>query len=223
MPERQNVPWIQFVAKLLAYEGPASLVGVLMLAASLFSLSWTLLESAGISGSGRILVALAAASAAVAGVVIILFRFFRWTFLFAAVKDYIRRNHLSAQISADTVLVGGGAGGALAVGMVSKALQELGHAVPHSFVIDCQYRGEHDPQTGILLPPGFTLSRTNVFVVHSYLGTGRSLDCIKEVLGLNTVPVFSFVISEALVGREDIAHYLVVGERAIIPWSKASP
>ena len=202
---------------------PASLIGSAVLVGSVFTISWTLFESAGIRGSARILIGLVAASVACVGAFVVVSRFLRWTFLFAALKDYIRRNHLNNLISADTVLVGAGAGGALAVGMVSKALQELGHPVPHSFVIDCQYRGEKMPQTGTLLPPGFSLSQRSVFIIHSYLGTARSLDCVKEALGIKDAPVFSFVISEALVGREDIDHYLLVGERAIVPWGKSSP
>lgn len=223
MPERQNVPWIKFVNKLLANEVPTSLVGIALLVGSIFNLVWTALQSAGVGGSSRVFFILSTASIALVSVIIIVFRFFRWTFLFAGVKEYIRRNRLYEKISADTVLLGAGAGGALAVGMVSKALQELGHPIPHTFVIDCQYRKcDHNPQTGTLLPPKFKLSAQSVFIIHSYLGTGRSLDCVRERLENKNVPVFSFVISEALVGREDIEHYLVVGERAIIPWGKSS-
>ncbi len=223
-PGRQDVPWVQFVAKLLSRKLSVSLTGMLFFVASAFSILWMLFESAGIRGSLRICFFLLMASVLAALAVTIVLRFLRWKLLFASVKAYIRRNELNKQMSEDTVLVGAGAGGALAVGMVSKALQELGNVVPHSFVIDCQYRGKQEaPKTGLLLPDSFTLSGRNVFIIHSYLGTGQSLKCVREVLGINDAPVFSFVISEALVDREDIGHYLVVGERAIIPWKKSSP
>ena len=223
MKARQQVPWVQFASMVLSYEFPTAILGVGFIVISMVSMGWTILDAAGKPGSIGTVAVLIAVSLAITGVLILVFRFFRWTLLFAAVKEYIRRNKLNDLIDGDTVLLGAGAGGALAVGMVSKALQELGHPIPHTFVIDCQYRGKPKPETGILLPTGFRLPQKKCFIIHSYLGTGRSLECVREVLEIKDALVFSFVISEALVGREDIDHYLIIGERSIIPWGKSSP
>jgi len=147
---------------------------------------------------------------------------FRWTLLYAAIKKYVRHSIIPT-LKPSTILIGEGAGGALAVGMVSKAIQELGHRVPLSLVIDCEYTGPGDPRVGMLLPTDLSLVAGDCLIIGSYAGTGRSLRVLKEKYRLQNTPVFCFVISRSLVDRERIEHYLIVGTRSIIPWPRSVP
>lgn len=144
------------------------------------------------------------------------------------VKLYTRKELVGKAIKDDTILVGAGAGGALAVGMVSKALQELGHLVPKSIVMDCEYISYDGwisiyPETATLFPEGLNLPDERCLIVHSYLGTGRSLKMVRTKCNLEKAPVFSFVVSKALQMREKVNYHIIIGDRELIPWPRSEP
>jgi hypothetical protein len=218
-----TVWWLNFASYALDLGPPRSAVGILLLFLSLFSTLWTFSEASGVGGSAKLVISLSSISFTVIAVLVIMARAFRWTMLFQAVKAYVRSHLIGKNINKHTILVSGGAGCAIAVGLVAKAAQELGHKVPKTLVVDCEYLGPRDPETCMLLPEGFKLDSDKRLIVHSYIGTGRSLKTLRHYLGLHNSPVFSFVVSNSILERERIDHYLLSGSRALVPWPRAVP
>jgi len=190
---------------------------------SIFGGLWTILEATGVKGSAS----LAFGLFGVAIVSVLVFRIvtfaFRWSILFAAVKEYVRDRLIGTVIKPETVLISAGGGGAICLGMVSKALQGMGHPVPRCLVVDQEYRVGESVKLGTLLPPDFDLRTQDVLIVITYVGTGQTLRGLRERLGIPNAPVFSFVVSESATEREQVEHFLIVGHRAVIPWPRAKP
>jgi len=100
MSSRQEVPWVQFVSKALGYEFPTSIFGLFLLLLAIGSMVWTVFEAAGIPGSTKVLISIIAISLLIIAIMILVFRFLRWSLLFTTVKSYIRRNKLNSFIDA---------------------------------------------------------------------------------------------------------------------------
>jgi hypothetical protein len=218
----QGAWWLKSAAWILDLGAPRWAAGLAMLAFSVFSALWTIREASGGVGSPVVAFALASVATAVAATVTLGAQVLRWPLLAAGVKSYVRRYLVGKVIGPETVLVGAGAGGALAVGLVSKALQDLGHPVPLSLVVDFEYPAE-EPVVGTLLPESYRLTQEDCLIVQSYVGTGRTLRRLRARLGLANVPVFSLVVSDGLSDREEIDHALIVGNRSILPWPRTIP
>jgi len=214
-----NLWWLELVSYLFEWNKPRGIAGCMLLAATAYSGLWLANESTGTVGSKELAFEMAAMAATIVGAAVLAAKLFRWPILYRAVKLY-SQEHLLTEIKENTVLVGEGAGGALAVGMLSKALQELNHWVPRSIVVDCEYTDRPYPQVAHLLPATYRIPADDILIVASNAGTGGSIRALKEQLGLEKAKVFCFIVQEELIGREKIDHYLHVGSRSILPWPR---
>lgn len=211
--------WIKFAAWLLDFPKPRTILASIVLFSSIYGALWTLFESSGITGSLKVMLVLLFIAFTFVALLMLILSVLKWKLLFAAVKDYVGKKMWGSDIDTDTILVGGGPGGGIAVGMVAKALHELGKPGPKILVVDQDYvDGNTLPHTGNLLPEGFCIRSDKVLYVSSYIGTGRSREAVLDRLGLSNVITFAFVVDEALTGRYEPEHYLVRGRPSLIPW-----
>ncbi|MBK9340801.1 MAG: hypothetical protein IPN04_09460 [Rhodoferax sp.] len=144
--------WLDFASHLLDWKTPRGFAGVILLLVPLYAGVWTIRESSGTAGSIGVVLEILATSAAILGASLLGAKLLRWPILYRAVYKYTELLLREQTIRETTVLVGEGAGGALAVGMVSKAIQELGYPVPLSIVIDCEFIDQPKPTVGVLSP-----------------------------------------------------------------------
>jgi len=193
---------------------PAALASVLGVLAAL----WLLCEVFGFSGSlarGAILLGL---SISIVGGIALALRVLGWSVLFLAVKSYVRERFAN-KVSRDTILVGIGPGGAIAVGMVSKAVREIRGFSPSVLVFDMAWTGTgNPPDIGRLFPPDFTLDSSRVWIIQGDIRTGSSLRKFQDLYHLESAKVFAFVASKDYLFRNRISDYMTTGSRKILPW-----
>lgn len=194
---------------------------------SIFGVLWALIEPFGLQSSWQLGISIFLVSVSIFFLLIFVCKVIAWKLLLRSVRQYIENHLFGHIINENTILVSGGAGGCLAVGIVAKALQDLGKKVPKTFCIDIEYAEDRlNPQICEIfeeIPKIKADLKQNVLIVHSYIGTGRSLEVLRKALGLEEAPVFSFVISNAVFEREKVDHFLIRGTRSIIPWRKSIP
>lgn len=132
--------------------------------------------------------------------------------------------HLVTTLTDDKVLVGIGPGGAIAVGMVANAIRVLGYEPPSVIVVDHRYEVLGSvPRIATLVPSDFRLPAEKCWIIQGHIGTGRSLQKLKEQLSLERAHVLAFVISSAAELREKVDVALMVGSRNVLPWPPAMP
>ena len=126
---------------------------------------WTLGEAAGVAGSPKLLGIITVAAFLAVSLGYAFVRSLQWTLLFGAVKTYVREN-LLGKFTKDTILIGIGPGGAIAVGMVAKAVRSLGATPPLCLVIDLKYveKGSN-PIIGTLVPGNLCLPPDRCFII----------------------------------------------------------
>ncbi|WP_155353209.1 hypothetical protein [Acrocarpospora macrocephala] len=138
-------------------------------------------------------------------------------------RDYVH-TRLLRELTAEKVLVGIGPGGAIAVGMVAKAIRDLGYEPPSVLVFDMRYetRGKN-PRIGALWPESYQLDGNRCWIIQGNVSSGRSLQELRERFSLADCPVFAFVVSEHVAVRENIAAYMAIGSRNVLPWITEQP
>jgi hypothetical protein len=213
--------FLQVMAVLLGHSVPRSVLSLLLLASSLLGIFWTILDAAGVPGSPQILGLLAAAVALLVTMLVVSIWLLRWAFLYPAIKAYVRDELAGKVIKNDTTLVTAGIGGTIVLGMVAKALQELGHPISKIIATDLTYNEDGVPEVGKLLPRNFNLTNNQTIIIISYTGTGNALRAIRKRFHIENAPVFSLVVSNAANQRERVEHYLISGSRTIIPWERS--
>lgn len=186
-----------------------------------FNTAWLVWSAAGQDGSPAFLAIAGIASLLYAGALFLFAKFFRWPILFFVVKRYILLKMIPEGAFKNKILVSCGPGGALAVGLVSKALQKLGCETPLSIIVDAEYLKNGHVEMCKLLPYGFSLEGKDCLIVHSYSGTGKSLEQLRTRLRIPNAKVFSFIISRDLELRNSINYYIHVGDRGAIPWPQS--
>jgi len=220
MSDRKEILWFKIYANLVGSESPKNLLGILFLAWGFFSVIWTLYEVAGGTGSLEILLYLIGSVSLTSLIFVMTTKILRWPLLYLAVQQYISLNLIGKLNTKDLILVSCASGGAVAVAMVAKTIQELGYPLPKTIVIDLEY-SDNGIVVGSLLPNDFNLQGKNCLIVHSYLGTGRSMFAIKDRLKIYNAPVFCFVVSRPLISREKIDYYMYAGDRSVFPWPES--
>jgi hypothetical protein len=215
--------WLQRIMWIFDRRRSATLVGGAIFAGSLLGLLWTVAEAAGVRGSVPLAVLLIISCGSGAAIISIVAGPLRWYILFRAVRDYVRL-HLLHDLTAEKVLVGIGPGGAIAVGMVAKAIRDLGCQPPSVLVFDMRYEAKgSNPKIGALWPQDQRLDKSRCWIIQGNVSSGRSLHELQERFSLKDCPVFAFVVSEHVALRENIAHYMVVGTRNVLPWTTEQP
>lgn len=210
--------WLQKLVWLYDYKSPLGIIGYGLIVASVPTVVWNFLEPAGMIGSPMLLLGLIVLGIVVALGVGLIASLLKWWLLFEAIKSYIEK-HLLRKLTDKEVLLGIGPGGAIAVGMVAKAIRVLGYEPPSVIVIDHHYGHiGADPSIGALLSSDLNLPKERCWIVQGHIGSGRSLRVLRERLNLQDVPVFAFVVSQEATAREKIDAALVVGSRTILPW-----
>ncbi len=215
--------WLQRVIWIFDRRTSATVVGVAVFTASLLGLVWTVAEAAGVKGSVPLAILLIFFCALGATLVSLVASPLRWFILFRAIRDYVGI-HLLRELTTEKVLVGIGPGGAIAVGMVAKAVRDLGYEPPSVLVFDMRYEAKgKNPSIGTLWPKEHLIDKSRVWIIHANVSSGRSLQALRERFSLENCPVFAFVVSEHVAVRESIAHYMVVGNRNVLPWITEQP
>lgn len=210
--------WLQNLIWLYDYKSPLGIIGYILIAASVPTTVWNFLEPAGVIGSPLLLIGLILLGVVVALGVALIASLLKWWLLFEAIKSYIKK-HLLRKLTDKEILLGIGPGGAIAVGMVAKAVRVLGYEPPSVIVIDHRYdRIGTDPSIGILVSSHLNLPKERCWIIQGHIGSGRSLRVFRERLNLQDVPVFAFVVSREAAAREKIDAALAIGSRAILPW-----
>jgi len=190
-----------------------------MLFLAIYGGFWALLNSYGVQGSPFIFIMIFCVSALIIIVLVIFSRILRWTILFYASKDYIQK-HLLNEITEDKILVGIGPGGAIAIGIVAKAIRDLGRAPPSIVAFDMRYKDlGANPLVGDLWPQDCSLPADKCWIIQGNVSSGRSLQTLRDRFPfLNHAKVFAFVISDHVLSRENIDHFMAIGTRNILPW-----
>ncbi|MCZ7567041.1 MAG: hypothetical protein M5U01_00380 [Ardenticatenaceae bacterium] len=210
--------WLQNLIWLYDYMSPPGIIGYGLIVASVPTTVWNFLEPAGVTGSPLLLLGLILLGIVLALSVALIASLLKWWLLFEAIKSYIKK-YLLRRLTDKEILLGIGPGGAIAVGMVAKAIRVLGYEPPSVVVIDHHYdRIGADPSIGTLIAPELKLPKERCWIVQGHIGSGRSLRVFRERLNLQDVPVFAFVVSKEAAAREKIDAALAVGSRSILPW-----
>jgi hypothetical protein len=185
---------------------------------------WSFMEAGGAAGSPALLAALFGITALTMGLALMLAKPLRWPLLHFAVRSYVRENLLQELSQPNTVLVGIGPGGAIAVGLVAKVLRELGIDPPPIVVFDMAYTQKGaDPEIGVHWPVLPQLGSSNCWIIQGNVNSGRSLQKLQRQFQLQNAHIFAFVISDAAKLRENIKHFMAVGTRDILPWPTERP
>lgn len=215
--------WFQRIIWIFDRRAPATIIAAGVLAISLIGQVWTLMAASGVRGSLPLALGLVASATLSAALVLALAGPLHWYLLLRAVKSYVRR-FLLRELTTDKILVGIGPGGALAVGVVAKAIRDLGFTPPSVLIFDMRYevRG-HNPTIGSLWPEGWEPDASRCWIIQGNVSGGRSLEELRRRFSLHDCPVFAFVVSEQAPVREKIDHYMAVGSRSAIPWATERP
>ena len=128
-----GVPWLQKIIWIFDRHRSATAIGTVVFAGSLIGLVWTVADAAGIKGSVPLAIILIFSCGLGAMLVSVVAGPLRWFILFRAIRDYVRI-HLLRDLTAEKILIGIGPGGAIAVGMVAKAIRDLGCDPPSVLV-----------------------------------------------------------------------------------------
>jgi hypothetical protein len=202
---------------------PAKLVGGVISAGTLLGLTWTVAEAAGVRGSTPLAILLIITCGSGVAIMSVVAGPLRWYILFRAVRDYVRL-HLLRDLTPEKILVGIGPGGAIAVGMVAKAIRDLGCQPPSVLVVDMRYEAKgNNPNVGALWHQDQGFNNSQCWIIQGNVSSGRSLHELQVRFSLKDCPVFAFVVSEHVALRENIAHYMVVGTRDVLPWTTEQP
>lgn len=212
---------LQVMSWFLGDKLPKTLLNIMILSVTIFGTIWTIVDAMGYQGSPKIVAVLFVIIILVIGTISGILWGLRWALLYPAIKSYVRDNLFGKDIKENTILFSSGTGGAIALGMVSKAVQEIGYPSPKTLLVDITYKENGTAEVGNLLPADFNLSGFSVIFITSYIGTGSALHTTLNRLKIENAPVFSIVVSEAAKDRENIKHYLITGSRKIIPWEKS--
>jgi hypothetical protein len=147
-------------------------------------LVWTVADAAGIKGSVPLAIILIFSCGLGAMLVSVVAGPLRWFILFRAIRNYVRI-HLLRDLTAEKILIGIGPGGAIAVGMVAKAIRDLGCDPPSVLVFDMRYetRGSN-PRVGALWPDNYQLDSSRCWIIQGNVSSGRSLQELQERLSL---------------------------------------
>jgi hypothetical protein len=215
--------WLQRIIWIFDRRRSATAVGAAVLAGSLVGLVWTVAEAAGVKGSVPLAVLLIFFCGLGAALVSIVAGPLRWFILFKAIRDYVR-SYLLPDLTAEKILVGIGPGGAIAVGMVAKAIRDLGCEPPSVLVFDMRYEARgSNPQIGALWPQDHLIDTSRCWIIQGNISSGRSLQELQERFSLKNCPIFAFVVSEHVAVRENVTHYMAVGSRNVLPWITEQP
>lgn len=216
---RTNDFWLQNILWIYDYGRGVSILAWVVLGLSIFGGIWTVAEASGLQGSPVILAGLLLVSAISVGGLAMLSRALRWTILFRAIKDFSQK-YLLNDLTSNEVLVGIGPGGAIAVGMVAKAIRELGRTPPSIIAFDMRFEElGAEPAFGELWPSNLQLPANNCWIIQGNVSSGRSLQKLRDKFSLQQSKVFAFVISDHVLNREKIDFFMAVGTRNILPWS----
>lgn len=210
--------WLQHFIWLYDYQSPKTILNYFLLAASVPTVFWSYLEIVGTEGSTDLFIKLVILGMTFALLVALITYFLKWWLLFHALKGYIKK-YLLRKLTEEKILLGIGPGGAIAVGMVAKAIRVLNYEPPSVIVIDHRYefRGE-DPSIGKLLSLDKSIPKERYWIIQGHIGTGNSLRVFKNKFDLEEVPVFAFVVSPEANIRENFYATLAIGTRAVLPW-----
>ncbi len=220
---KSNNFWLQKIIWIFDNQTPVSIWVGILLVLSILGGIWTLLEAAGVQGSPILLTGLFLVSAFSVMGLLMLSRPLRWAILSRACKDYIQK-YLLDELTPDKILVGIGPGGALAIGIVAKAIRDLGRTPPSIIAFDMRYKDRGtNPSVGNLWPPDYSLPAERCWIIQGNVSGGRSLQTLRNRFSLHQVKVFAFVISELAPIREKIDHFMAIGTRNILPWSTERP
>ncbi len=216
---KSNNFWLQKIIWIYDYQTPVSILAGIALVLSILGEIWTLLEVSGVRGSPTLLIGLLLVSAiSVAGFIMISHPL-RWAILFRASKDYIQK-YLLDELTPDKILVGIGPGGAIVIGIVAKAIRDLGRTPPSIIAFDLRYKELGDnPSIGDLWPNNYSLPSEKCWIIQGNVSSGRSLQALRDRVALHQAKVFAFVISEHVLYREKIDHFMAIGTRNILPWA----
>ncbi len=108
--------------------------------------------------------------------------------------------------------------------MVAKAVRDLGYEPPSVLVFDMRYENRgSNPRVGALWPEDYRLDSSRCWIIQGNVSSGRSLQELRERLSLGDCPVFAFVVSEHVAIRENVAHYMAIGSRNVLPWITEQP
>lgn len=210
--------WLQKIIWIYDYQTPVSILAGIGLGLSILGGIWTLLDASGVQGSPILLIGLFLVSVFSVLGLIMFSRPLRWAILFRASKDYVQK-YLLDELTPDKILVGLGPGGAIVIGIVAKAIRDLGRTPPSIIAFDMKYKDVGaNPSVGDLWPQDYSLPAERCWIIQGNVSSGRSLQTLRDRFTLHQAKVFAFVISDHVLNREKIDHFMAIGTRNILPW-----
>ncbi len=219
--------WIslyQWAAKRWTWPIQWRVIPVVALSVAVLQPAWTLLEVAGIEGSPRMLFTFLGSVAVRTFPIYVLTRpAMRWALLYAAVDQYIKKQY-TPNAKVPRYILNSGNGGAIAAGMVAKAIGR--HAStkdcsrePSVFVLDLFTRPPQKPDIGTRCEK-VEVDLEESLIVVSFVDAGRVLRAILKRFGANaSTKVFSLLIDDSGEKWETcVVEYLAKGKPSFLPF-----
>ncbi len=191
-----------------------------ILVMSLFGGFWTLLEAGGTSGSWKVAAGLAASAITTSLLIHGFLRPIRWNLIYHAVRKKLRTEVGTNVLHKDTILIGAGAGSALAIGMLMKSLQAENRDVPVAFLLTLRYTPNGQAIVDGPLPSDLLIRQDNILIVMSHIGSGSCLQAIRKFIDLPEARVFAFVVNSA--ARVSYDYHLTNGSYEMLPWPRTA-